>query len=115
MANSMMVIFPYRDHGTWMFDDASVGLHREPFVSGIPEMIDLLVQDIAGAERGFRLVFSAQPFPGHQVEVQRTREEYGGAWYRWAAHNRDGWLCPALLKYFPTPPEKLYCKAEPLA
>jgi hypothetical protein len=98
-----------------MFDDPSVGLHREPFVSGIPEMIDLLVQDIAGAERGFRLVFSAQPFPGHQVEVQRTREEYGGAWYRWAAHNRDGWLCPALLKYFPTPPEKLYCKAEPLA
>ena len=25
VANSMMVIFPYRDHGTWMFDDASVG------------------------------------------------------------------------------------------
>ena len=112
--NSMMVIFPYRDHGTWMFDDAAVGLHREPFVSGIPEMIDLLVARIPDAERGFKLIFSAQPFPGYHVEVERTSEEFGGAWYQWAEHNRSGWLCPALLKYFPTPPRKLYCRAEPI-
>ena len=40
MANAMLVIFPYRYEGTWVFDDERVGLEREPFVSGIPEMID---------------------------------------------------------------------------
>ena len=74
----------------------------------------------AGAEypeRGERVqafVFSAQPFPGYQVEVERVSEELGGAWYRWSQHNRNGWLCPALLNYFPTPPAKLYCRAESL-
>jgi hypothetical protein len=26
----------------------------------------------------------------------------------------EGWLCPALFKYFPEAPKKLYAKAEPL-
>jgi hypothetical protein len=114
MANSMFVIFPYRDRGTWMFDDPAVGLVREPFVAGIPEMIDVLVAGIPDASRGFKLLFSSNPFPGHTVEVDRVSEETGGAWYRWAVHDRQGWLCPALLKYFNTPPAKLYCKPEPL-
>jgi hypothetical protein len=40
------------------------------------------------------------------------KEEYGGNWYRWEAKNLEGWLCPALLKYFPEAPPKFYCKAE---
>ena len=39
-ANALLVIQPYRSHGTWVFDDPAVGLVREPFVSGIPQMID---------------------------------------------------------------------------
>ena len=42
----MMVIFPYRHNSTWVFDDERVGLVHEPFVSGVPQMIDILVQDI---------------------------------------------------------------------
>lgn len=61
MSNAMMVIFPYRYQYTWVFDDERAGLVQEPFVSGIPEMIDYLVQDIANAERGFKLLFSANP------------------------------------------------------
>jgi hypothetical protein len=114
MPNQLFVIFPYSDHGTWMFDDPSVGLVREPFVSGIPEMINLLVSNIPNAGKGFKLLFSAQPFPGYQVQVDRVREEWGGAWYRWAEERREGWLCPALLHYFRVPPAKLYCRAEPL-
>ena len=53
--NSIMVIVPYWYEGTWVFDDDRVGLVREPFVSGIPEMIDLLVKDIPAARDGFRL------------------------------------------------------------
>jgi hypothetical protein len=96
-----------------MFDDPSVGLMREPFVSGIPEMMELLVAGIPDAQQGFRLLFSAEPFPGQQVELERLRNEAGGAWYEWQAQGRQGWLCSALMKYFGAPPPKLYCRAEP--
>ncbi|WP_242055038.1 MULTISPECIES: hypothetical protein [Nostocales] len=55
MMNSMMVIFPYRHNSTWVFDDERVGLVHEPFVSGVPEMIDILVQDIPNVDEGFKL------------------------------------------------------------
>ncbi len=113
MANEIHVIVPYRHAGTWVFDDPTVGLKAEPFVSGIPEMIDAVVHDIPDAARGFRLLFSARPFPGYQVELTWARPEYGGHWYRWSAQNMEGWLCPALFKYFADPPPKLYARAEP--
>ena len=46
MANVLVVIEPYWYQDTWVFDDESVGLDKEPFVQGIPEMIDYLVKDI---------------------------------------------------------------------
>jgi hypothetical protein len=114
MANQVMVIQPYWSAGTWVFDDPATGLVREPFVSGVPEMIDKLVEDIPDARRGFRLIFSGSPFPGHQMSVDWRREEYGGNWYRNDEHGMEGWLCPALFKYFEEAPRKLYVKAEPL-
>lgn len=36
--NQIRVIFPYRHEQIWAFDDATVGLLREPFVLGIPEL-----------------------------------------------------------------------------
>lgn len=112
MANAIMVIFPYRYEETWVFDDENVGLLREPFVSGIPEMIDLLVQDIPNANQGFKLLFSQFPFPGYKAELTFLREEYGGNWYCWELKHMEGWLCPALFKYFEQTPPKLYCNAE---
>ena len=113
-ANSILMIQPYWSGGTWVFDDPAVGLVREPFVSGVPEMITELVKDIPTARTGFRLLFSAEPFPGHQAVFHRTRPEYGGTWYRHAASDAEGWLCPALFKYFDQAPERLYARAEPL-
>lgn len=114
MTNAMMIIFPYRDRQTWVFDDEQVGLTKEPFVSGVPEMIDLLVQDIPHVGKGFRLLFSASPFPKYQAELIWLKEEYGGNWYRWQQKHLEGWLCPALFKYFDEAPKKIYCKAESL-
>ena len=114
MANTIHVIQPYRHASTWVFDDHRVGLHQEPFVSGIPAMIDMLVANVPNAAKGFRLLFSSEPFPGYQVELVRVRPEYGGTWYRWEGRNAEGWLCPALFKYFSTAPARLYAKAEPL-
>ena len=50
MANQILVIAPYwlDSVGTWVFDDQDVGLDKEPFVEGVPEMIDELVADIIG-------------------------------------------------------------------
>ena len=114
MANQIMVISPYWHHGTWVFDDPAVGLTREPFVSGVPEMIDALVKDIPDARNGFRLLFSASPFPGYQKEFTHLRGDYGGNWYACEDPRMEGWLCPALFKYFPTAPKAIYVKPEPL-
>ncbi|HEY9848525.1 MAG TPA: DUF6717 family protein [Leptolyngbyaceae cyanobacterium] len=111
MSNTIMVIFPYKYQDTWVFDDERVGLFREPFVSGIPAMIDWLVKDIPHAEKGFKLLFSSQPFPGYQAELNWIKEEYGGNWYRWESNQIEGWLCPALFKYYTETPMKIYCQA----
>ena len=113
MANVLTVIQPYWYADTWVFDDASKELDKEPFVQGIPEMIDVLVKDIPNARSGFVLLFSSQPFAGYQVELTLVREEFGGHWYKVKDLEAGGWLCPALLRYFDTAPESLYIKAEP--
>lgn len=90
MANVIHVIVPYRHASTWVFDDPRVGLSHEPFVSGIPEMTDTIVENIPNAEKGFRLLFASAPFPGYQVKLEKVREEYEAVWYRWA-DNGEGW------------------------
>jgi hypothetical protein len=111
--NSILVIAPYRWEGQWVFDDPRVDLHREPFVSGADVMMDKLVANLPDAAKGFRLLFSAAPFPGHTVKLEWRREEFGGNWYYSPQFGMEGWLCPALFKYFPTAPAEIYVKAEP--
>ncbi len=116
MRNQIMVIAPYwlDTAQTWVFDDPNTGLVQEPFVSGIPDMIDSLVAEIPDARRGFRLLFSQSPFPGFQKKLQWCEEEMGGHWYIEADTGMKGWLCPALYRYFAEVPQQLYVKAEPL-
>lgn len=103
-----MVIHPYKYEGTWVFDDEKVGLVREPFVSGADIIIDSMVENLPNAEEGFSLLFSSSPFPGYNAEFEWQRSEYGGHWYYSKDLNMEGWLCPALLKYFDKAPKKLY-------
>lgn len=62
-ANALMIIAPYKHAGTWVFDDDRMGLVREPFVAGVPEMIDVLVKDIPNAANGFRCCSLLNHFP----------------------------------------------------
>ena len=78
-------------------------------------MIDHLVRDIPGARGGFRLLFSATPIPGYQASFTRVRGDLGGTWYRSIDPPMEGWLCPALFKYFDEAPATIYAKAEPIA
>ena len=111
--NALLVIFPYKYQGTWVFDDPTVGLFREPFIAGIDTMIDKAVADVPNAKKGFRAIFSAAPFPGANLKLEWRREESGGNWYHNDRFKMEGWLCPALLKYFPTAPREIYVKIEP--
>ena len=74
LMNAINVISPYKYNGMWVFDDPRVGLAQEPFVAGADTMIDRVVADIPNAEKGFTLIFSASPFPGHQHRLD---------WQRW--------------------------------
>lgn len=110
--NAIMVIAPYRHQGTWVFDDSSAGLVQEPFVAGVPEMIDEIVADIPNADKGVRLLFSAKPFPKYQKKLVWLRGDQGGNYYRFEDSDREGWICPAMFKYYETAPKALYVKAE---
>ena len=110
--NALQVIAPYRFQGAWVFDDPVTGLVREPFVAGIDQMIDRLVAEIPNAEKGFRLTFSPTPFPGHAVKLVWRRPESGGNWYWCEQYQIEGWLCPALFKYFTAAPHELYARAD---
>jgi hypothetical protein len=77
-------------------------------------MIDILVTDIPNLDEGFKLLFSANPFPEYQAQLTWLREEYNGQWYIWEKKQMSGWLCPALFKYFEVVPREIYCKAESL-
>jgi len=110
--NSILVIAPYRYNGTWVFDDERAGLVREPFVGGVPEMIDALVADIPGADEGFRLTFSAQPFPDYEKKLTWLRGDMGGNYYQFDDPPMEGWICPALFKYYDRAPPQLYVKAD---
>jgi hypothetical protein len=108
--NSLFAIVPYKFDGVWVFDDPDVGLVKEPFISGADRILDVLTQTMPDAYKGFRLLFSSRPFPGYTAKFIWSRSEYGGNWYFWPEKEMEGWLCPALFKYFKQVPLNLYVK-----
>jgi hypothetical protein len=111
--NSLMVIIPYKYEGLWVFDDPAVGLNKEPFIAGIDTLIDKATANIPDAQHGFRAIFGAVPFPGATFKLERRRADSGGNWYYSPEFQQEGWLCPALFKYFAHAPPEIYVKVEP--
>ncbi len=114
--NSIMVVKPYKWEAMWVFDDVKTGLVREPFVACVAEILEALLEQqgipVKEAEKGCRLIFSAIPFPGHQLSARRVGEEGGGTWYEQSVGKARGWLCPALFRYFDTAPDNLHVRVE---
>jgi len=114
--NQIMLISAYVQAGYWVFDDSDKGLKMEPFVSGADDIIDQLCSKaglpIPPRKEGAKaaLLFSHQPFPGAS-KMTWVREESGGNWYRSEEFGLEGWLCPAMLHYFPVAPKAIYAKA----
>ncbi|CAH1660814.1 conserved hypothetical protein [Hyphomicrobiales bacterium] len=110
--NSINVIAPYKHLGMWVFDDPEVGLKHEPFVAGADRMIDFATASIPDAARGFVMVFSAVAFPGHQFTLEWRRAEGDGNVYYSQEFQQEGWLCPALLRYFVSPPARIHVQIK---
>ena len=105
MNNSIFAIDVYKHGPMWVFDDASVGLVKEPFVAGADTLIDKLA---VGRDK-ITLIFSTIPFPDHKVVIERkATNPPAGTDYYCEAMQHELWLCPALNLYYPLSPEKLY-------
>jgi hypothetical protein len=110
--DAINIIAPYKYLGMWVFDDPRVGLVQEPFVSGADTMIDRVVAAIPDADNGFVLMFSSGAFPGHQLRLDWRRSDGAGNWYYASDLDLEGWLCPALLRYFSEAPKAIYVQVK---
>jgi hypothetical protein len=59
--NALSIISPYKLEGVWVFDDAAVGLLREPFISGADNILDVLAENTPDSASGFKLIGIAGP------------------------------------------------------
>ena len=111
--NAIHVIHPYRvdkRSPVWQFDDAKRSIVNEPFVCGASEFITSL---LPATETDCTITFSATPFPQADKLEILVRDEHGGTIYGHPLSQKTMWLCPALLKYFDTPPQFIYFKITP--
>jgi len=107
MTNSIFTIHVYKHGKQWVFDDVLRGLDKEALVGGTDAIIDKLV----GKKKEVTIVFSDIAFPGHTLTCVKATEDLQGPVGTYYYCNELGmqfWLCPALLKFFDTPPEMFY-------
>ena len=110
--NSINIIKPYKYLDRWVFDDEKVELLQEPFVSGADTLIDKATKSIPNAENEFILIFSKDYFPDTDLCLEWQRSDNAGNWYYSKEFDTEGWLCPALFKYFTDAPKNLYIKVK---
>lgn len=113
--NAIYTLKPYYYKGTWVFDDHKTGLVKEPFIEGIPEIIEeglkLHKLPITKARKGFTLIFSKNVLPTYKMVLKRSTRAHGGVYYKYG--EMKGWLCPALFKYFNEAPKKIFVLMMP--
>lgn len=112
MANAMLTIEIYKHSKTWCFTDEQRDLLHEPFVLGIPEIINTVLNDnkLYEEDTNYRILFADQDFPMSHGVLNKIRAESGGAWYKY--NDQEGWLCPATLAFFADFPEQIHFRLE---
>ncbi len=115
--NSIFILQPTRNrYGIWAFDDANTGLVQEPFVGDTNVLIDNMVLEagykLESAANGIALLFSPEPFQGYQSEIYLIETTPHGSTYVNDKWDIEPWLCPALYKYFPEAPKRLFSQVK---
>jgi hypothetical protein len=85
----------------WVFDDERVGLVKEPFVMGIPEIINNAVGHLANPEAGFTVLFNNTGLPSSDVVLKKLDIESGGTWYEQEGTGMKGCCVPPFLNTIP--------------
>jgi hypothetical protein len=119
--NCLNVIHPYLLNNIWVFDDPNRELKQEALIAGMPEMLAYICAIEQIPLDQLSLIFSAIPFPGWKYQLVKldrsgdlSYEDDGkiisitGNWYNLKGTDLEGWLCPALLKYFDNAPLHIY-------
>ena len=109
--NSISVLRVTEVDGVWAFDDAAKDLHREAFVAGADTLCAQLARQVGNTD-AVTILFSKTKFPTAQIRLDWVGPEGGGNQYVWKETDHKLWLCPALLKYFDTPPKRIYVEAR---
>jgi hypothetical protein len=121
----------------WAFDFPALGIMQEPFVDGIPEILESAIESelriradkeggifpvVATRLPGFIVMFETsqackerppilEPHRGRiTIELQKVEPKNGGTVYKDTTTNMQGWLCPALNKFFPESPETIWVR-----
>lgn len=113
--NSIQVLEIRKTGCTWVFDDASKGVVNEPFVSGVPTIINHILDNKKIVESTVQAFFSQSKFPGADACLTFVKREKKGAWYKF--QSMKGWFCPCFWKYFDvgSPPQHLYIQLTSVA
>ena len=67
-----------------------------------------LVASIPDADKGFRFDLLAKPFPDFQKKLTWLHGDSEGNTYKLDDPPLEGWICPALFKYYDKPPAELF-------
>lgn len=112
--DGVLAIFPYKQGGSWMFDDAPKGLVREPLIRGADMALDECLETNPNLKEdgGIKLLFSDAPFKGYRFQLNLLRGDQSGNFYYCPEFGYEVWLCPALYKYFATAPANIFMAAE---
>lgn len=116
--NIMNIIMPYRHPDSpdiWVFDDEARELDREPFIGEANQLLDYADEQLDGKGKlvvFFRADHDLEPIGHHYdhvaIELKLVTIDEGGSTYTGVIEGgptlQQVWLCPALLKYFATPP-----------
>ena len=109
----VFTIKPYRQLNTWMFDDEMKNIHQEPFVLGIPEMLDNVLKSKSIKATQFSMQFSENEINKADLVLELDYEVSDGAWYKIKNNPHvKGWLCPVIHKYFDEIPEKIFIEIK---
>lgn len=113
MKPTLFTIYPYLFKGMWVFDEPRLGLDKEAFVQGADTIIDFIGKEFPSYEDGFTVTFSNEPMYGTTGYILSfIKSENGGSWYHLDRTELQGWLCPALFKFFDVAPNKIYVRAS---
>jgi hypothetical protein len=103
--NLCFSINPYCIKGDWFFDDPKVGLFREGLTCGTPEVL-LKACNLKSINGSFTVLFSNFSLGEYFLNFKKPLRD--GNLYFWHEQKMSCWFCPALLKYFSSPPQKIW-------